>query len=62
MRVFTVARNADGTLDYRGGPLLTEDSSESDVDFEITRPERVSPMPVLPLLPVRGPLAEAIAG
>ena len=51
----------DGTPGYRGGPLLTEDSSEIDVDLEITRPERVSPTPVLPaVLPVRGPLAEAL--
>lgn len=52
----------DGTLDYRGGPLLTENSSEIDVDLDITKPERVTPTPVLLVLPVRVPLAEAVVG
>jgi hypothetical protein len=52
----------DGTLDYRGGPLLTEDSSEIDVDLNITKSERVTPTLVLIVLPVRVPLAEAVVG
>ena len=57
-----MARDARWYPDYRGGPLLTEDSSEIDVDLEITKPERVTPPPVLLVLPVWGSLAEVVVG
>lgn len=62
LRVFTRPATRDGRPDYWGGPLLTENSSEIDVDLESTKPERVTPTPVLPVLPVWVPLAEALVG